>query len=390
MFDVAIIGAGPAGATLARLIGRDLRILLVDKRRFDGGDPADTKCCGGLLAPDAQRELAALDLGVPRDVLAGPQLFAVRAVDLPSGLMMRYQRHYLNVDRGRFDRWLLGLVPPQVDTRFSSAVLGWHREGRGFRLDLSSGGRQLTERCRLVVAACGASPSLRGPLGDGGDLSSQRQAVGRPPGRVYAAIQEWHEGQPRTSCFWAFFDPEVTDFYSWVIPKDGQLLVGSALPAGPGAAGRFDRLKRRLGEWGFALGRPVRRCGALLGRPTRGEVRLEAGGAILVGEAGGWISPSSGEGISYALSSGGALAAAIRGCPADPLPQYRRLTAGLRMKLRLKAAKAWLMYQPCVRRWVLRSGVGGIPAPAGGAEGPDRAPAPGPRPDTRPASVPGH
>jgi|GEM_PF-5650539 len=37
MYDVAIVGAGPAGATLARLISSKLRVLLVDKRR-----PTDT------------------------------------------------------------------------------------------------------------------------------------------------------------------------------------------------------------------------------------------------------------------------------------------------------------------------------------------------------------
>jgi geranylgeranyl diphosphate/geranylgeranyl-bacteriochlorophyllide a reductase len=31
MYDIAIIGAGPAGATLARLIGRQYKTLLIDK-----------------------------------------------------------------------------------------------------------------------------------------------------------------------------------------------------------------------------------------------------------------------------------------------------------------------------------------------------------------------
>jgi len=63
MYDVAIIGAGPAGATLARLIGRQYRVLLVEKRRLDGPQTFSLgKCCGGLLAPDAQAMLSRLGL----------------------------------------------------------------------------------------------------------------------------------------------------------------------------------------------------------------------------------------------------------------------------------------------------------------------------------------
>ena len=82
MYDVAIVGAGPAGATLARLIGRRYRVLLVDKRRWEGDARtfASDKCCGGLLAPDAQRMLSSLGLGLPRDVLEDPQQLRDRAL----------------------------------------------------------------------------------------------------------------------------------------------------------------------------------------------------------------------------------------------------------------------------------------------------------------------
>ena len=92
MYDVAIIGAGPAGATAARLLGSSYRVLLVDRRRLDedadgpAGSADAGKPCGGLLSPAAQRELARQGLGVPASTIAGPQLFAVRTVDLTSGL----------------------------------------------------------------------------------------------------------------------------------------------------------------------------------------------------------------------------------------------------------------------------------------------------------------
>ena len=61
MYDIAIVGGGPAGATLARLTGNQYRVLLLEKRTFQeplyGGLQ---KCCGGLIAPDAQKMLASV------------------------------------------------------------------------------------------------------------------------------------------------------------------------------------------------------------------------------------------------------------------------------------------------------------------------------------------
>ncbi|MEL7657249.1 MAG: FAD-dependent monooxygenase, partial [Bacillota bacterium] len=62
MYDVLIIGAGPAGSSLARLIGDKYKVLLIDKRDLANENPHNLarKCCGGLLAPDAQKMIAKL------------------------------------------------------------------------------------------------------------------------------------------------------------------------------------------------------------------------------------------------------------------------------------------------------------------------------------------
>jgi len=59
MHDIATIGAGPAGSTLARLVADRYRVMLVDKRQLNANapNPWQQKCCGGLLAPDAQKIL---------------------------------------------------------------------------------------------------------------------------------------------------------------------------------------------------------------------------------------------------------------------------------------------------------------------------------------------
>ena len=94
MYDVAIIGGGPAGTTLARLIGEKYRVLLVDKRKLINSPESSLsrKCCGGLLAPDAQGMLSKMGLGLPKSVLVDPQLFVVRAINVRQHMQRYYQR----------------------------------------------------------------------------------------------------------------------------------------------------------------------------------------------------------------------------------------------------------------------------------------------------------
>jgi len=66
MYDIVIVGAGPAGANLTRLIGDKYKVLLIDKRDLENENPKNltNKCCGGLLSPDAQKIIAKLNLGI--------------------------------------------------------------------------------------------------------------------------------------------------------------------------------------------------------------------------------------------------------------------------------------------------------------------------------------
>lgn len=108
-YDIAIIGGGPAGAVCAKELAElmpTLKILLID-----GQTPKNAKVCGGLLAPDAQRMFAMLGLTLPKEILADPQIFDVETIDLEKKQVRYYQRHYLNMDRYAFDKWLISLIP---------------------------------------------------------------------------------------------------------------------------------------------------------------------------------------------------------------------------------------------------------------------------------------
>ncbi len=303
MYDVAIIGAGPAGSALARLIGSRYRVLLVDRRDLDVPDgSAHRKVCGGLLAPKAQKELARQGLGVPGHVVLGPQLFAVRTVDVTASLERLYQRFYINVDREAFDRWLVSLVPLSVERAFgwTASALEIIPDGSLVRFRTAEGG-EASVRARLVVGADGARSIVR---------RAAIPAAHMPP--RYAAVQAEFSGAMGDSYYGAVFEESLTDFYGWTIPKGDVTLVGAAFPVGADVPARFERFVEHVRAAGFRFGDELRRDGAMILRPSSPvHVQFGRAGVALLGEAAGCISPSSAEGISYAMRSGRLLASAL-------------------------------------------------------------------------------
>ena len=349
MYDIAIIGAGPAGATLARLIGDRYRVLLVDKRQYTGfpENVSSGKCCGGLLAPDAQRMLSALGLGLPKDVLEEPQLFVVKALDIQQRLERYYPRHYININRRKLDDWLLSMTPPQVDIRTACRLQSYSSENGYFKLTLVHDNKAHVEETRILAGADGAASRVR----------SAMSAQGPFPKR-YFAIQEWVEGDSNLPYFTAIFDSEITDYYCWAIPKGNFLIIGGALHPKQGIFDKFELLKKRIRQRGFQFGKTVRREGAPILRPVKtGQLSTGGKGIALLGEAAGWISPSSAEGLSYALKSALILARTLRTTSDGFEKRYYEGTRQLRRNIFLKNLKSHFIFNPNLRKIVMRSGL---------------------------------
>lgn len=83
--------------------------------------------------------------------------------------------------------------------------------------------------------------------------------------------------------------------------------------------------------------------------------------AFLIGEAAGFISASSLEGISYALDSTDILRSVLLKQPEKLNTAYWRATRKLRLKLFGKIVKSRCLTAPALRKWIMRSGVAHIP-----------------------------
>ena len=341
-YDIAIIGGGPAGATFARELAAlrpDLKMVLIDTKPKTG-----SKVCGGLLAPDAQKVLAQFDLSLPKSILADPQIFDVETLDLSASVSRNYQRHYLNLDRGKFDRWLLSLIPNHVDTIHGKCTC----IEDGFTLQVKVADGDLQIYCRYLVGADGAN-------------SIVRRTFFSMPKKQYVAIQEHFADSganiPHYSCI---FDPETTDSCSWTIRKNGFLIFGGAFEK-QGCRNAYVRQKTRLEDrLGVALGEPLRREACLLtSLRSAKDFVLGKNRVFLVGEAAGFVSPSSFEGFSSAFLSGKYLADAfaVKADEKTILQCYKQKSWKLRIKLICKILKMRILCSPTLRRIIMKSGI---------------------------------
>ncbi|PKM63879.1 MAG: colicin M resistance protein CbrA [Firmicutes bacterium HGW-Firmicutes-20] len=339
MRDVIIIGGGPAGSTLARLIGKDFNVVLIDKKNKDEEKTTFKKPCGGLIAPDAQRALARFQLQIPTEVLANPQIFAVKTIDLQSKLITHYQRFYLNVNRHRFDSWMLSLVQ-DADVIEDARVIKIEKTSIGYEVTYIKDDKQYIEKGRMLVGADGAD-------------SIVRKTFFKRKIRQYMAIQQVFNASLTKPLYASLFDHTLTDSYGWGLIKDDELIFGAALPL-QDSRKNFELLKSRSEIYDFNTQQPLFTEACLVNSPKSiGEIECGESNVFLIGESAGFISPSSLEGISYALDSALALAKAMR--KSDIIKAYKINCRRLKTKIWLKHLKSIVLYTPLFRRLVMMS-----------------------------------
>jgi flavin-dependent dehydrogenase len=345
-YDIAVIGLGPAGSTFCSCIDKHFSVIAIDKKNNSEG--SFKKPCGGLLAPDAQKILAHMQLNLPKDILVDPQIFSVRTICLDSDITRHYRRMYVNVDRHKFDMWLIDNIPSNVTVKQSSTVTNIIFDGEIYRITYQSGGQESTVKAKMLIGADGAKSAVRHLLYPGLKL------------RSYIAIQQWFEENNPKPFYSCVFDSKNTDCCSWSISKDGKFIFGGAYPV-DNSRQRFENQKTLLRDHGFVFSEPLKTEACIVLRPkTPFDIVAGKNNAFLIGEAAGLISPSSLEGMSYAMQSAYYLSQALNKSEKNAADIYARMLSKLKFKVFTKLAKCPFMYNKHLRAAVMKSGLQSI------------------------------
>ena len=122
----------------------------------------------------------------------------------------------------------------------------------------------------------------------------------------------------------------------------------------------FEKMKKKLSSLGICLKNEKETEACIVLRPkSSSQICLGKENIFLIGEAAGFISPSSFEGISSAFLSGKYLADAFAS-ESDPdkvLKTYKKKTAKLRLKLFFKIPKMKILCSPLLRKIIMKSGI---------------------------------
>ncbi len=311
--DVAVVGAGPAGSSLAiRLARAGVDVTLLDAQSFPRSKP-----CGDCLSPGATPLLR--ELGVlPELEGLGPGRLTGWRVRSPGGTWFtgrfdpgrgRGPAAGLSLPRRELDAALLNgarLHGARVLER-TRAVHVLRERGRAAGLRVRDGrGRERDLRARFVVGADGLRSSVARELGGIRRGSRRRIALVR---RVRAPRGPERTGELRLGRDGVLgLAPVGGDRYNvtLVVPRSAARAVSRC---------REGYFRRRIR--GYVSGRWSEETDPISEIEVTGpfEVkpeRLVAPGALLVGDAAGYFDPLTGQGIYRALATARLAARSIR------------------------------------------------------------------------------
>lgn len=281
-YDLVIVGAGPAGSTAAYVAARlGLRVLIIDRFRF----PRMKPCGGGLTQKST---LLLRGLGIDLNGMIKGECRRVAIINNAGSFVLTDNEPIISVvSRDEFDNLLLTSALEEgadyINDRIVSFSVGSDH--------INVIGINNTYIGKYVIAADGANSIIAKGLGN--DI------------RRYNAIAYMSISHGNYDDLCVIDMTRIKWGYSWVFPRgDNEYDVGIG-------SIRWSNYKAQLIKYASEVGL---NAGVVLGHPIpiRPRKVLTSRRIVLIGDAGGFADPTTGEGIFYAMYTGTLAVLALR------------------------------------------------------------------------------
>jgi len=322
LYDLIVVGAGPAGAVLAYELARQgCQVLVLEKETLPWGKP-----CGGGLPLKTVRALPFDASSVLEREVEG-EIVSFRGREL---LRARVERPFAwLVMRDRFDHFLAQKAAAAGARLLDETAVAAVEEADGRVTALTPRGRF---QARWLAGADGANSTVTRSVGL---LRQQPRGVAiEAELEVPAAALELQGG-------YATFDFGAVPYgYGWVFPKQNHLSAGvfhARAGKAPGLRGWLETFIQAQPSLRNYIRLHLRGHRISLGGARQ---TLHRGHTLLVGDAAHLADPWLGEGIYYAIRSAGLAAEALMQALAEGGPGLSLYTRNVHAQIGLELAAA--------------------------------------------------
>jgi len=275
MYDVIVVGAGPAGSSAARAAAeKGLNVLLLEKDSY----PGENNACGGGVNPHTYEKLK-LPKRIVQKEIKGISFYST-FLGKESHSRFEFSKPAATVLRREFDKYLAEKAQDAGAELLTNTFVREVKKNKVYSTKRYEG--------KIIVGADGT-------------FSVVRRDMGLPePSKTAAGLVYEVKTDYDTSDIELFYDPALKGGYIWVFPKKDVLNVGI------GTMGKPVNFKKMLDAFikeRFKKCEVTRRTAGVV--PLTGPVKQSVkGNKLLVGDAAGHTGVAFGEGIHYAVDIG--------------------------------------------------------------------------------------